>query len=97
MPNKFSRRSFLQSSTASAVGAGLYFSSTSMLDAASSSPNEQPVVGYIGTGIRFHTALGRQATDHVGACAALADVDAVQLGRAKQVIFDQHMKGVSCC
>lgn len=92
MPNKFSRRSFLQSSTASAVGAGLYFSSTSMLDAASSSPNEQPVVGYIGTGIRFHTALGRQATDHVGACAAVADVDAVQLGRAKQVIFDQHMK-----
>lgn len=92
MPHSHSRRSFIQSSAVAAAGAGLYFTSSSVLNAASTSPNEQPVVGYIGTGIRFHTALGRQATDHVGACAAIADVDSVQAGRAKQVIFDQHMK-----
>ena len=88
----FSRRSFLRTSLATAAGAGLYFSSSSPGQAVeSTSPNEQPVVGYIGTGIRFHTALGRGATEF-GPCAAIADVDAIQLGRAKQVIFDQHMK-----
>lgn len=91
MADDFSRRSFLNTSVAAAAGAGLYFTSSSFLRAASNSPNEQPVIGYVGAGIRFHTALGKGATEF-GPCAAIADVDAVQLGRAKQVVFDQHMK-----
>lgn len=53
--------------------------------------NEQPVVGFIGTGIRFHTALGKGATTF-GPCAAICDVDSVQAGRALQVVHDQHRK-----
>ncbi|MEM6776112.1 MAG: Gfo/Idh/MocA family oxidoreductase [Planctomycetota bacterium] len=57
--------------------------------AESSSPNEQPVFGFIGTGIRFHTYHGKQALKH-GACAGVADVDLVQAGRAQQVAIDIH-------
>ncbi len=102
-----SRRSFLQSSVASAAATGMFFSSTSgargqsatesssdeKTSAAenSQSPNEQPIFGYIGTGIRFHTALGRGGTEF-GPGVALADVDLVQLGRAQQVLVDQARK-----
>ncbi len=89
LANPFSRRSFLQTSATAAASAGLYFSSTAALTADEKSPNEQPNFGYIGTGIRFHTALGPFSTE-LGPGLAVADVDAVQAGRAKQVIFDQH-------
>ena len=55
------------------------------------SPNEQPVIGFIGTGIRYHTELGRGATNF-GPCAAVCDVDAIQAGRAIQVGVDQNRK-----
>ncbi len=93
------RRSFLKNSAATSVATSLaaslapsmaYWSSTSALAAnASTSPNEQPVVAFIGTGIRFHTALGKQATSF-GPCAAVCDVDFLQAGRALQVAIDQH-------
>ena len=89
------RRSFLKTSVATSLAVSLggnmgYWSGTAALAAnASTSPNEQPVVGFIGTGIRFHTALGRGATEF-GPCAAVCDVDLLQAGRALQVAVDQH-------
>ena len=53
------------------------------------SPNEQPGIGFIGTGIRFHSALGGQATQY-GTCLGIADVDFIQAGRALQRIMDRH-------
>ena len=94
-----SRRSFLKTSVATSLGTSFaatlggsmgYWSGTSALAAnASTSPNEQPVFAFIGAGIRFHTALGRQATNF-GPCAAVCDVDLLQAGRALQVVVDQH-------
>ena len=89
------RRRFLSRSTASVAAAGLFGSQTlpaaaqtdSADDAGSKSPNEQPVVGFIGTGIRFHTSLGRGATEF-GPCKKIADVDLSQAGRAWQVMMD---------
>ncbi len=93
MSVKKSRRTFLQSSALGVVGAGISYWTGLPLSAAvdSKSPNERPVVAFVGTGIRFHTALGRQSTDY-GPCAAICDVDAVQAGRAMQVVVDQHHK-----
>lgn len=70
-----------------------YWSGASAIaaDSPSTSPNEQPVVGFVGTGIRYHTALGKQATEY-GPCAAVCDVDLLQAGRALQVAIDQHHK-----
>ena len=93
-----SRRRFLASTTASVAAAGLLGSQASAspllagaastaADEASKSPNEQPVVGFIGTGIRFHTSLGRGATAF-GPCKKIADVDMAQAGRAWQVMMD---------
>ena len=89
MPCPLNRRHFLRSSLAGMATTGFYTSSRPSLAARLRSPAEQPVVGFVGTGIRFHTALGRGATEF-GPCAAVCDVDAVQLGRAKQVILEQH-------
>ena len=89
-----SRRSFLKASTlGSLAGSMNYWSGVSAIaaDAPSKSPNEQPVIGFVGTGIRYHTALGRQATEY-GPCAAVCDVDMLQAGRALQVAVDQHRK-----
>ncbi len=55
----------------------------------SESPNERPILGYIGTGIRFHTALGEGGMKF-GPCAKIADVDSVQGGRALQKAMDLH-------
>jgi len=92
------RRSFLKTSAVTSMGASLgsnmaYWTGASALAAndASSSPNEQPVVAFVGTGIRYHTALGRGATNF-GPCAAICDVDLLQAGRALQVAVDQHRK-----
>ena len=51
--------------------------------------NDEPGVGFIGTGIRFHTALGKGGLKH-GPCGGIADVDMLQLGRAIQVVVDNH-------
>ena len=84
-----SRRDFLATSTASLAGASLLGPVAAAADEekATASPNEQPVIGFIGTGIRFHTALGRQATEF-GPCKKIADVDMAQAGRAWQVMMD---------
>lgn len=87
MNTKSTRRDFLK--VASAAGAAGYFSSCSARRASAKSPNEQPGIGFIGTGIRFHTYHGDQALRH-GPCPALADVDSLQLGRAYQVAIDNH-------
>lgn len=91
MSSRTSRRGFLKASAATAAGGylmGSPLSSTSMA-AGYRSPNEQPVVGFIGTGIRYHTYLGKAALKH-GPCAALSDVDSMQAGRALQVVMDVH-------
>jgi predicted dehydrogenase len=46
-------------------------------------------LGFIGTGIRFHTYLGKAAMA-LGPCRMICDVDAVQAGRALQVAMDEH-------
>jgi predicted dehydrogenase len=87
---KPSRRGFMQASAASVAGGYLLSSGTSTSMAAGyRSALEQPVVGFIGTGIRFHTYLGKAALEY-GPCASLADVDSLQAGRALQVVMDQH-------
>ncbi len=84
------RRGFLK--TAGAAAAGSYFVGNRALgQEAYRWAVEQPVVAFIGTGIRFHTALGRGATEF-GPCAAVCDVDSVQAGRALQVVHDQHRR-----
>lgn len=89
------RRSFLKTSAAlTSLGSGFsYWTATSALagEEPAKSPNEQPVVGFVGTGIRYHTALARNAMKY-GPCAAVCDVDLVQAGRAMQVAVDQHRK-----
>lgn len=92
MPN---RRSFLKTSAAlTTLGSGMsYWTSTTAVadEAAAALPNEQPVVAFVGCGIRYHTALGKQAMKY-GPCAAVCDVDLVQAGRALQVAVDQHRR-----
>ena len=92
------RRSFLTTSSAS-LATGLIATTTAAdeapakptekesTDASSDQGEQMPVVGFIGTGIRFHTALGRQATDFAR-CKKVADVDMAQAGRAWQVMMD---------
>ena len=87
------RRRFIQASAATFAGG--YLTSTASTSHGMvpgyASANEQPVVGFIGTGIRYHTYLGNAALAY-GPCAGIADVDGVQLGRAMQVAFDRHRK-----
>ncbi|MEM6363513.1 MAG: Gfo/Idh/MocA family oxidoreductase [Planctomycetota bacterium] len=90
----FSRRQLLHqtaltgtAAVAAYLGSGLRTRQVSA--EASRSPNEQPVFGFIGTGIRYHTYHARQALKH-GPCAGIADVDLVQAGRAQQVAVDLH-------
>ena len=45
--------------------------------------NDEPGIGYIGTGIRYHSALNDAMS--FGSGSAIADVDMIQLGRAVQV------------
>ncbi|MEM7475607.1 MAG: Gfo/Idh/MocA family oxidoreductase [Planctomycetota bacterium] len=89
--NSPSRRSFLGSSALAGVGAflGAGLRAKSSLASSFKSPNEQPVIGFIGTGIRYHTYHCEQALKF-GPCAGIADVDMVQLGRAVQAAVDVH-------
>ncbi len=86
------RRGFIQ--TTAATMAGGYFCSTATPTVAAGplgfkAKNEQLGVGFIGTGIRFHTYLGQQALRY-GPCIGIADVDSLQAGRAMQVAYDAH-------
>ena len=82
------RRTFLGTSAAVTAAATLNPWSTPMA-MGYTSPNEQPGIGYIGAGIRFHTALGPQGTQY-GVCRGIADVDFIQSGKALQKIMDRH-------
>ena len=85
-----SRRQFIAAGAQAAAAVGFFTSSLSEgSESESRSPNEEPVVGFIGTGIRFHTALGGNGTKF-GPCAKIADVDAAQAGRAWQKMMDAH-------
>ena len=82
------RRDFIAASGISTVAMGFFPAGASADDSQpSNSPNEQPVVAFIGTGIRFHTALAVNATEF-GPCAKICDVDAAQAGRAWQKMID---------
>lgn len=85
------RRTFLQASAVGLAGVGMSYwvAGRASGQGPSKSPNEQPVVGFIGTGIRYHEDLGH-VTPKFGPTAAIADVDSVQAGRALQVAFDEH-------
>ena len=90
-PGQPSRRSFIQA-TAATAAVGYLTSSTSLARGAFAGykdKNDQPVVGFIGTGIRYHTYLGKTALGF-GPCGGIADVDGLQAGRALQVAFDEH-------
>ena len=89
--SKTSRRGFMKASAATAAGGYLMGNplTSHAMAPGYRSPNEQPVVGFVGTGIRYHTYLGKAALKH-GPCAALADVDSLQAGRALQVVIDAH-------
>lgn len=91
MPQSPSRRGFLKLTAASSVGAFLGIGLTTRASQASTfkSANEQPIIGFIGTGIRYHTYHAKEALKY-GPCAAIADVDFVQAGRAQQVAVDIH-------
>ncbi|MGI9474193.1 MAG: Gfo/Idh/MocA family protein [Rubripirellula sp.] len=83
------RRAFLASSGAAIATSGFLGQASFAQDASSKSANEQPVIGYIGTGIRYHTALGDGGAKF-GPCAKISDVDGVQAGRALQKMMDLH-------
>ena len=92
MTAQTSRRGFLKAATAACAAAyfpGLGFPSRQCYAAGFQSPNEQPGIAFIGTGIRFHTYHGKQALRH-GPCMAVCDVDSLQAGRALQVAIDHH-------
>jgi predicted dehydrogenase len=93
MKRNTNRRSFLKA--AGATCAAGYLSGSAATTLASGyapgfrSVNEQPGIGFIGTGIRFHTYHGKQALKF-GPCVGVCDVDGVQAGRALQVAIDHH-------
>ncbi len=72
-----------------AGGSMAYWGGVSAVAAdASTSPNEQPVMAFIGTGIRYR-AIGEPAMKF-GPCASICDVDLVQAGRGYQIAVDSH-------
>ena len=92
MPNKPSRRKFIKASAASVASSYLLHNGTSTTMAAGyRSALEQPVIGFVGCGIRFHNYLSPAALEY-GPCPALADVDAIQAGRGLQMVRLNHAK-----
>lgn len=83
------RRHFLAASSAAAAATAFHPVAGSAAEASAQSPNERPTLGYIGTGIRYHTSLGNGGMKY-GPCRTIADVDAAQAGRAWQRAMDQH-------
>ena len=84
-----SRRKFLGATAATTLLAAVDPWTNAHCAEGYKSPNDQPVIGFIGCGIRFHSSLGPGGTNF-GPCAAVADVDMVQAGRAVQKLFDRH-------
>lgn len=82
-----SRRNFLTSTSAAALTAGAipWFAPSSSA-AAFRSANDRPVLGCIGTGSRWN-AVGPNALKFSD-CAAVADVDAGHVGKAKEKVKD---------
>ncbi|MFK8113149.1 MAG: Gfo/Idh/MocA family protein [Rubripirellula sp.] len=88
----FNRRAFIASTGATMAAASGFFGHSALAaegDDKETAKNDEPTIGYIGTGIRFHTALGGNGTKF-GPCAKIADVDSVQAGRALQKVMDFH-------
>jgi predicted dehydrogenase len=85
------RRDFFKATAVGAAGIGLsyWIGGQARGDGPAKAKNDQPTIGYIGTGIRYHEDLGHTAVKF-GPCAAICDVDSVQAGRALQVAFDEH-------
>lgn len=86
----FNRRTLMASVGAGAaigMANGFFGATSSAADKTGKSANDEHVLGYIGTGIRFHTALGHQAMEF-GRCAKICDVDSSQAGRALQKVMD---------
>lgn len=87
------RRGFLQATAATMAG-GYFCATASPVKAVGpttgfESKNEQLGIGFIGTGIRYHTYLGAEALRY-GQCIAISDADSTQSGRAIQVAYDVH-------
>ncbi|MBX3424048.1 MAG: Gfo/Idh/MocA family oxidoreductase [Pirellulales bacterium] len=89
MGQAFTRRRFLQSSTAGVASGALLAGTAGAADAPASvapgddapQPKQDPLrFGYIGTGIRYHGLVHDGC--QFGPCLAVCDVDAVQRGRA---------------
>ena len=90
------RRDFLYASGACAglavapgIGSAATVSTSTNVSSLYRSPNEQLGIGYIGTGIRFHTSLGNAGTNY-GPGIAVADVDFLQAGKAVQRLTERH-------
>ncbi len=86
------RRDFFRATAVGAAGIGLSYwvgGGSARGDGPKKAKNDQPTIGYIGTGIRYHEDLGHTAVKF-GPCVAICDVDSVQAGRALQVAFDEH-------
>jgi predicted dehydrogenase len=83
-----SRRGFLGAAAALAAARAVAPKVARAQSAATVSPNEQPVLAFIGTGIRY-MELGPSAIAF-GPAAALADVDLVQVGRGVQTATNAH-------
>lgn len=85
------RRDFFKATAVGAAGIGLsyWIGGKARGDGPAKGKNDQPTIGYIGTGIRYHEDLGHTAVKF-GPCAAICDVDSVQAGRGLQVAFDEH-------
>ncbi|HAA49696.1 MAG TPA: oxidoreductase, partial [Planctomycetaceae bacterium] len=92
MRSRTTRRRFLQTATAGCLlagGASFENAVGGIRATGFQSPNEQPGIAFVGTGIRYHTYHGKQALKH-GPCIAVCDVDSLQAGRALQVAIDHH-------
>jgi predicted dehydrogenase len=84
--NHISRRRFIKTAGATAA---LGWTMPRLAAQEHKWPSDQLTFAYVGTGVRYHTALGHQ-TYPFGPCAGICDVDAVQRGRAQQIARDYH-------
>src|SRR5687768_2057142 len=87
-----SRRKFLKTSAAAAAVASVpYFAGNSPLigqDAKTTSKNDRPTLGCIGTGDRW-MAVGPQAMNFAD-CVAVCDVDADHMGKGQAIALDNN-------
>ncbi len=86
MRHDTNRRTFLKTSAALAAGSLAVDSALANF----ATPNEQPVVAVIGTGIRFGPLA--RATARFVPCAAVCDIDTRQSSRAVELMASEHAK-----